>query len=104
MAVRRPVSILDALPWRMEPYKQLLSCSFDFMQGELIERLDELKSVGPDDVWKDRIASFARNLSRRKKARLIAELQRKPDLSAAEKEFLLEVGKAFRPYPTSRRM
>jgi propanediol dehydratase small subunit len=66
-------------------------------------RLDDLERVGPD-FWQDRIASFARNLSRRNKARLIAELQRKPNLSLAEKEFLIEVGNAFRPYPTSRRM
>jgi hypothetical protein len=66
-------------------------------------RLDDLERVGAD-FWQNQISSFARNLSRRKKARLIAELQRKPNLSAAEKEFLLEVGKAFRPYPTSRRM
>jgi hypothetical protein len=103
MAVRLTVSIPDALAKRMEPYRPLLSPS-ELMQTALIERLDDLEGVGPDEVWKDRIASFARNLSRRKKARLIAELQRKPDLSAAEKEFLLEVGKAFRPYPTSRRM
>ena len=91
MAERRPVwrhlrvkahqtkSIADALPWR----------------------------IGPDDVWKDRIAKLARNLSRRNKARLarlIAELHQKAELSHAEQEFLLELGKAFRPYATSRRM
>lgn len=92
MAVRLTVSIPDALAKRMEPYRPLLSPS-ELMQSALIEQLNELEGVGIDDVLKDLIASFAKSLPRRKKARLIAELHQKAELSPAEQEFLLEVGK-----------
>ena len=91
MAVRLTVSIPDALAKRMEPHKQLISPS-ELMQQALIERLNDLEGVGLDDVLKDLISSFAKSLTRRKKARLIAELHQKAELSPAEQEFLLEVG------------
>jgi hypothetical protein len=92
MAVRITVSIPDALAKRMKPHKQLIYPS-ELMQSALIEQLNELEGVGLDDVLEDLIASFAKSLTRRKKARLIAKLHEKNELSHAEQEFLLEVGK-----------
>lgn len=92
MAIRINCSIPDALAERMEPYKDLISPS-ELMQNALIERLNDLECVGLDDLLRDRIASFVKGLPRRKKAKLIAELLQKAELTTAEQEFLLEVGK-----------